>query len=567
MNRYIFSSEVRHYIDSAFAAHELSLTLLAYLGSSIMDVDLDDEDIQENMLAGKYRLFEYATFFWPTLIHQTNDEERHSGHLGTLLDRLMQGGRNYRFKSAKEHSKLPFKNSYLQNTSPEAFTMVRDTFQFHLDDKRFDWNWSNSKIFSHLHPMTGENNSILGETWADLDPLTTSQMLVRIQEQHEALALNPARVASLQSQYGARLFRCRFAFCKHSYRGFQTSGDREDHIQTHGRPWKCSIPNCDFSTIGFSSKATRDKHWLKLHLPNPSQLKTGPDDFESLDVAEAQPILFGLVIEGDADGVRRLLAAPGGKQLKAEVIDSARSLAAKEGSLALTQLLAPAGETYTPRTIVASAIQSEDVDFAKWAISIAQPEDCVKIMKVALGSKSEEIYALWEDYLFNAPQIVPGLSKHDDKDLVEVLFSRTLFTDIKNDPLKEARVKHTLRKLAHRMTLPMLGSFLVGIAKSSCALSLAEELLALGAPIDYPQHFKKTGMTALQIAAKKTTREAALLMQCLILNGAETYNDSKREKGAMGIAKWVGSTWDELEKAGSEANWKLEQRRLANRYP
>ncbi|KAH7148334.1 hypothetical protein EDB81DRAFT_792040 [Dactylonectria macrodidyma] len=549
VHEYIFSSEIRNYIDKAFAAQELTLTFLAYLSSSIMDVDLDDEDIQENILAGKYRLFEYATFFWPTLIHQTNDEERRSGHLGKLLDRLMQRGGNYRFKSATEHSKPLFKNSFLQNTSPEAFAMVCETFQFRLDDKRFDWNWSNS------------------ETWVDLDPLTTSQMLVRIQEQHEALTVNPARVASLQSHYGARLFRCRFAFCEHSYRGFQTSGDREDHIKTHGRPWKCSIPNCDFSAIGFSSKATRDRHWLKLHLPNPSDLKTGPDDFENLDVAEAQPILFGLVIDGDADGARRLLSAPGGKQLKAEVIESARSLAAKEGSLALTQLLAPVDETYTPRIIVASAIQSEDVDFAKWAIEMAQPEDCVKIMKVALGSKSEEMYALWEDYLLNMPQMVPGLSKHDDKDLLEVLFNRTLFTDIKNDPLKEARVKHTLRKLADKMTRPLLGSLLVNIAKSSCALSLAEELLALGAPIDYPQDFKITGMTALQIAAKKTTREAALLMQYLILNGADPnpmrwrYHSIKREKGAVSIAIWVGRTWDELVDAGSEARSELERRR------
>ncbi|KAH7150359.1 hypothetical protein B0J13DRAFT_549979 [Dactylonectria estremocensis] len=538
VHEYIFSSEIRHCIDKALTAEKLTLTLLAYLGSSLMDVELDDEDIQENILAGKYRLFEYASFFWPTLFHQTNNQERRSEHVVKLLDGLMQRGRNYRFKSATDHSEPLYKNPHLQKTSPEAFAMVCETFQFHLDDKRFDWNWSNS------------------ETWVDLDPLTTSQMLVRIQEQHEVLVLNPGRVASLHSHYGARLFRCRFAFCEHSYRGFQTSGDREDHIKTHGKPWKCSIPNCDFSTIGFSTMATRDHHWLKLHLPNPSQLKTGPDDFDNLDVAEAQPILFGLVIEGDADGAR--------------LIASARSLAAKEGSLALTQLLAPVDETYTPRIIVASAIQSEDADFAKWAISMAQPEDCAKIMKVALGSKSEEMYALWEAYLLEMPRMVPRSSQHDDKDLFEDLFNRTLFSCIKNDPLKEARVKHTLRKLADKMKRPLLGSLLVGIAKSSCSAPLAEELLALGAPIDYPRDFKKTGMTALQIAAKKTTREAALLMQCLILKGARPDSESwgylsmAQEKGAVGIAKWVGRTWEELVDSGSQARSELELRRRAN---
>ncbi|KAH7253331.1 hypothetical protein B0J15DRAFT_447743 [Fusarium solani] len=548
VHEYIFSSDIRNHIDIDSSAHELALTFLAYLGSSIMDVDLDDEDIQENILAGKYRLFHYATFFWCTLIYRTNGQDRRSSQRRELLDQLIQRGRNYRFKTAAEHSKPLFNNSYLQKKSPEAFAMVCEALQFHLDDKRFDWNWSNS------------------ESWVDLDPLTTSQMLVRIQEQHEALALNPTRVTSLQSHYGARLFRCRFAFCEHSYRGFQTSRDREDHIKTHGRPWKCTIPNCDFSTIGFSSKATRDNHWLKLHLPNLDQLQTGPNEFDSLDVVEAQPILFFLVAKGDADGVRRLLSAPGGKQLKAEVIDSARCLAAKEGSLALTQLLAPGGETGVPHAIVTSAIQSEDVDFARWAISMAQPLDRVKIMKVALGSKSEEIYTLWEDHLLNVLKGVPGISKHDEKGVVEIYFNRTLFTGIKNDPLKEARVKHTLRKLADRMTPALLGSLLVGIAKSSCSLSLAEELLALGALIDYPQPSRGTGMTALQIAAKKTTKEAALLMQCLILNGADpdpmtwTHTRTGRAKGALGIAQYVGRTWDELVEAGDEARSKLEQR-------
>ncbi|KAM5360852.1 hypothetical protein ACJZ2D_013481 [Fusarium nematophilum] len=554
VHEYIFSSEVRHYIDRAFAAQELTLTLLTYLGSSVMDVDVDDEDMQRNILAGKYRLFEYACFFWPTLIHQINGEEQRSEHhIGKLLDELMQRGRNYRFKSAATaHSESLYKNPHLQKRSPEAFKMVCETFQFHLDDKRFDWNWSNS------------------ETWVNLDPLTTSQMLVRIQEQleHEALARDPVCLASLRSHYGAGLFRCRFAFCEHSHRGFQTSSDREDHVKTHGKPWKCSMPNCDFSTIGFSAKATRDRHWLKVHLPNPSQLtKTGPDGFENLDVAEAQPILFGLVVAGDADGARRLLSAPGGKQLKAEVIESARSLAAQGGSLALTQLLAPADETGTPQTIVASAIKSEDADFAKWAISRAEPEDCAKIMAVALGSKSDEIYTLWQDYLAEMPRMVRrASSSQPEKDLFEELFSRKLFNSIKNDTLKESRVRRTLRKLAAGMERPLLGSLLVGIAKSSCSVALADELLALGAPIDYPRPFKKTGMTALQIACKNPTKEAALLMQCLIFKGARpdlasVYLDMATETGAVGIARWVGRTWKELVDAGSEARSELARRR------
>jgi hypothetical protein len=80
---------------------------------------------------------------------------------------------------------------------------------------------------------------------------------------------------------------------------------------------------------------------------------------------------------------------------------------------------------------------------------------------------------------------------------------------------------------------------------------LAEKLLALGAPIDYPSGYGKTGMPALQFAAKTTTKEAAFFMKYLLLKGARTLGRSGREigqeKGAMGIATWVGETWEELQ--------------------
>ncbi|KAF7555032.1 hypothetical protein G7Z17_g2472 [Cylindrodendrum hubeiense] len=530
----VHDREIRNYIDKATATRQLTMSFVAYLGSNVMDVDLDDEDIHENILAGKYRLLEYASFFWPKLIQQTNDGDEVSHRLRNLLDGVIQQGRNYGFKRTTDLPEPLYKNIPLQLKSPEVLTMVCETFQFHLDDKRWDWNWSNS------------------DSWVNLDPLTTSQMLVRIQEQHKTLVLDPAHVASLRFHYGTRLFRCTYAFCEHSYRGFETKRDRDAHVNNHGKPWKCSIPNCDFSTIGFSSKTRRDQHWLKVHLPAPSQFETGLDDFENLDVAEAQPILFALVIEDDADGARRLLSAPGGKKLNAEVIASARCLAAKEGYLAMTQLLAPVDETYSPQIIVKYAIQSGDVDFAKWAISKTRPEDCAKNMKVALSTKLEEIYDLWEEYLLKMPRMVPKPSTDEDKDLFKELFNRTLFNEINNNPLGEARVKHTLKKLRGSMDSSLLGHILVSIAKSSCSIHLAEKLLVLGAPIDYPRGYKSTGMTALHVAARKTTREAALFMKWLILKGASPVTsigyaqDLGNLKGAKVIAEWVGMTWEEL---------------------
>ena len=402
--------------------------------------------------------------------------------------------------------------------------------------------------------MCIQANRSPGDTWINLNPLTTSQMSVRIQQQHASLVDQGENLnlSLLRSNYGSNLFRCTYAFCEHSFRGFKTPEELNEHTKNHGKPWKCFSPNCDFSTIGFATKSRHDEHWLKVHLPAPEELQKGASDFDKMDVIELQRFLPALVIEGNVDGVQRLLASPGGNNLWPDVIKSARRLAAKTGSLVLTQLLVPIDQPGTPESIIKLAIQSQDVDFAKWAIPQTKPEDCVNMMKVTLSSKSEEIYTLWEDYLTTLPPTVKAGPSHRERVTLELIFNRTLFTDIKNNPMKEARVKHTLRRLGNWFSTRSLGILLTNVAKSSCSLPLAQELIALGASMEFPRDEKGTGLTALHLASKNTSREAALLMQYLILKGAAIHlNTSPAHgiwlgKGAEEMAKWIGMTWKEL---------------------
>ena len=58
-------------------------------------------------------------------------------------------------------------------------------------------------------------------------------------------------------------------------------------------------------------------------------------------------------------------------------------------------------------------------------------------------------------------------------------------------------------------------------------------------------------MTGLQWAAKKTTKDAALLMQLLVLRGAETDQRGIQDKpGARKIGECIGVEWaDRLQQA------------------
>ncbi len=377
-------------------------------------------------------------------------------------------------------------------------------------------------------------------------------MLVRIQREFERLVNSPERVASVQRHYGSGLFRCTHVFCWWNLRGSQTQKDRDAHITTHGRPWKCTIPDCDpFATIGFSSKSKREDHWLKCHLHPTSQIGAALDNFETLDTAEAQPILFRLVLEDRIDNVRTLLAAPGGKKLKAEVLVSARNLAIHKGSLEMTEALAPKDEKQVPQNILASAVKREDIHFAKWAISQAGKEDWTKLMKVLLSVKSDEIYAVWEEHILTLPQLVPqlvGTTNPLARAVLERLFRQSIFTDIKDNIKKEERVKHTLEELKEKLEWELKGEILLRIARSSCSIPLTGTLLSLGVDINYSSD-RGRKMTPLRIASTKTTREAALFMRYLLANGANPrYRgyDIGEERGAKEIIQWVGSTWEEL---------------------
>ncbi|KAL5040742.1 hypothetical protein BDW71DRAFT_212842 [Aspergillus fruticulosus] len=148
-----------------------------------------------------------------------------------------------------------------------------------------------------------------------------------------------------------------------------------------------------------------------------------------------------------------------------------------------------------------------------------------------------------------------GAQGRDNVDLINDIFKQQVFSDIKGSVLKETRLQHTLETLREYIQPNMLGTILVRIAKSSCTFSLAKQLLSYGAPVDYPwvnqmyggQVREGTGVTALHAAAKKATKEAALLMRLLILNGA--MHDMERireERGAKEIHQLIGASLDDL---------------------
>ncbi|KAL2213134.1 hypothetical protein CC79DRAFT_1391107 [Sarocladium strictum] len=537
---YVFDAEIPDFIHESHAKEDLAASLVAYLSMDVLDLDLGDDEIKENILNGTYRLFEYAYLYWPTMLGQLGPQIR-STSVKSALDRLVLDKETNQVPHDKmEGLHLSYMNPDLERSQPAVFRVLCDIFRFYLSEKTLDRNRSKS------------------DSWVKSDPLLTSQMLVRVQGCLEILAADATHQQKLQSHYGKGLHKCTFPFCQCAHRGFETIEDAREHLKIHGKPWKCTIPNCDFSSIGFSSKFRRDEHWMKLHLSAQRHLAADNFNPEQLDVNEAQSVLFILVLEGNAAAVAQLLAAPGGKCLKDEVIASARKIAAKRGDSQTTRVLAPARESLWPKEIIANAVKSGNVDFAREAIAESCHPDFAWLMRSILRTESDDIWVIWEEYIVSS---VGG--RRTDSVFYNSLFKALLFESVKNGSREETRLARVLSQVSHERDPDLLGASLVRVAKTSCSVTIAKVLVDRGASIDYVSSKGRTGMTALHAAAKKISQDAAYFMEYLIREGAagleKTYppfhdpKDIGKERGAMAIVTHVGRTFEELrEKSWSD---------------
>ncbi|KAL1897946.1 hypothetical protein Sste5346_003798 [Sporothrix stenoceras] len=334
------AAKVENHIEKSTVKEGLAATLVAYLASGVLQLDLSDEQIDKNLLAGRYRLFGYARSYWPPLLKSMELGE-HTKLVLDLLKILVEKGRNNAF-----------------------------------DDDSLD-------IAEQPHDS---------DTWVDRDPLATSKMLVRIQQRHNALVsrveANPEVMAKIQWHYGSPVFKCPYPFCMSNRSGFYKEEDLRAHLTDHGRDWKCIVPGCLFTSRGFTTRYARDEHWAKVHL-DLSAMNNGGNDisFDTLSEDDASRILFQLVAEKDADRLTQLLASPGGKQLNKDAIAAALRYAARDlGSQAMTEALMPASEKYLPADILAFAVDSQDIKFVRSSLARARNQDNAGLLKVVLGS-------------------------------------------------------------------------------------------------------------------------------------------------------------------------------------
>lgn len=144
------------------------------------------------------------------------------------------------------------------------------------------------------------------------EPLVLKQCWDRVQSRHEALVcpsdhrFTNCHCPILEEHYGARLFKCNRLACNFSRIGFSTRAGRDQHARSHMRSFKCGFKTCKFATIGFFSETQLNQHTELFHMKDKV---SGTDEGVIIDLAQEtlEQIMLDAVELGESDSLGAIL--------------------------------------------------------------------------------------------------------------------------------------------------------------------------------------------------------------------------------------------------------------------
>lgn len=356
--------------------------------------------------------------------------------------------------------------------------------------------------------------------------------------------------AEIEWHYGKRPFKCGFLDCAFRRDGFKSKSHQHSHMKHHDRPWKCIVEGCEYAEIGFLSRRMRDNHH-QVHAPSERQQLSNGEDLEEEDL---QPLLFDLIKADKVDAVRDLQEKL--KALPFTVEHSLRECAASCGSTAMIDCVSPFDKAKFPTDELIWSIRASNTAVFKHLLSrskdcrrISRSANCMLILNTVLTSESEECFEEWEKY-FNIDLI--ECSPSDRKAFFPAWASSSAIKATERHAVKENRLISIWEKLISfgALSSRSLNEGLSAAAQFS-SLRLAKFLVDHGAVVDFrsSDHY----LTPLHHTARQTSAAGAEMMKYLLLQGADPASESGRaklkihdEKGAKGISRHLGMSWDEL---------------------
>lgn len=536
-------------------------------------------------MSGIYTIDWFATNTWPQLVktHLTGPEgETSYRELGSRLDilyiirlqdhLLIEEG----YYDGDDDDALTGL-AYFKDVYPEPYALIGKALRFR------------QLCTASEHRMDSE------APWTAFDPLTTSESSIRIRRAVEDL-LSDNEDGEVQANvwrfYGSRPYKCEYLSCPFNRTGFQGVDERRKHTRDHDRPWKCSIPGCEYVDGGFFSRKMRDQHLNKAHSGEKKRDVGLPQlaDVEEIDVEEIRSHLVDLAKAGLVESVCGLLSrAPDyiwdGHRVDgwtSKVHDWASKMwvaATQSGSLRMVELWHSQYKTGRhlgyPALPLEYTVREKNMEMLNCLLGLFSAMDIKHWPSLRNGTAAAiEVNdeAINECFInFSKSLLDPG-GKMGDID--SVFTSRQVIRATAGNGTREELLiafwnHFGWKQREWRWQRKLYGVALINIARTTCSISLAGYLVDAGVEIDHRHSVKYP--TPLHYAATQDKKEAADLMRFLIHHGAnpnpqqepldiqtsrglirKTRLKIQEEKGPLGISKWLGITWEELLKEAPE---------------
>ncbi|KAK1952075.1 hypothetical protein LY78DRAFT_708336 [Colletotrichum sublineola] len=493
---YIFHNQTLDHVAPLDATLSLTHCCINYLCQEHHDPELSEEGIGRNLLL--YR--ERSASVYQTSAEQGPNTEAAFNFFGPQLSHLQQ--------------------------------MLKDVSDF-------------QKTTSNVEYHLGKGSA----RWIHLDPLTNSFISIRIYNHLDQILCPTARherdcvCATIYQHYGPRTFKCGFLRCYSHRHGFEARSTRNSHETHHEQPWKCDVPGCEYSSTGFLTRRWRDYHLQSNHQPDEHTNSAALGD---PDEDEIQPLLFDLVPANNVEAVRALL--PRFKKLPRTVKRELITQIAKSGSPSMLTLIMANPWSHRSNDVIfnaslcIAAIEGGNVDMSRWLAAKAQ---------IHASSQDRKDWFLIDRYI----GIVIAVMSSESKDMYEIWKTAIVFLFSKGIQDHMSEREHTLLsfwreiEILENLDSEDLTNGLVTVASTTCSITLARALLEAGAQVNW--RLNDNYVTPLQCAARKTTEEAARLMELLLYHGADPTISFKRrklegEEGVLQISRWLGISWGEL---------------------
>ncbi|KAL7754599.1 hypothetical protein ACKLNR_002808 [Fusarium oxysporum f. sp. zingiberi] len=512
VREYIFSTKVENYIPLSDMALDLAIRCMLYLCQDHHQPDLTEDEIDANILWGAYRLDYFSSRFWLDLINQYLTLSGSATLPNTLFDQLRI---LFDTRQSEDHTQ----------TDQGAICLHPAILALESQEPAL-----RTSGFTPAHSLCPRFPSLSMIGWTILlnrDTRAWNQFLTTMDPNalRAGFWLAIIGVTALKPSQAARLMR--------------------NIIKRHGAAITQAV-------------ATQPKE--------PPLLSPAPP--ENLEDEEIQPLMFDLIESEQVETITSLM--PRLNNLDRSVQRELSIHGARMGSFSVLQLFHDCG--LLTRAFVTDndlnwkafgelaeqAVRSEIIGLSRillyWISALdLRVKDmssfrlAVKdIIATIIAIEAEDLFILWSPILGSGFGIAGTAA-----DAAKGLAFKGVISTTKNNPNCERMMLDVWERFKVLETIQeqTRHRILSNIASSTCSINLARYALDHGCWVD--DKSTPRSLTALQMAARNTTEQAAKFMEFLLVQGADPHKRtaSKRigdEKGAQQISRWLGLTWEQL---------------------